>query len=276
MLPIAYFTNMSISATEAKPWFDIDILYANTFQYPYDKDITAVNVVANFTITTDLVDLKEADAKIEAYKFCVYSDQGPIANMVYTFALARDIPDPNAPNGVTQAIRGWSADNWVFADNTTYNLADIIGPIDGRSGQGLGSLDGNPIVEEGWTFATVSGFLSTENGERAAQALSNLEKAQTIYIDVTRIMTITYNLQINPDSSTASTTNTLTNNEVIDSIKLAKTDFGFASGDVPDFMQGDAQFLHILPSPLVSSIFDIIQPTSQIGTAAFALRKLVV
>jgi hypothetical protein len=121
-LPFSYFVNTNTSATaQATPWSNVDIIYANVFPNQYDADIKNVNIVANFTIPHELANLKDTDAKIEVYKFHVYSDQGSIANLTYTFAMAKDIPDPNAPNGVNQAIRTWGTDHWVFADGTTYD-----------------------------------------------------------------------------------------------------------------------------------------------------------
>jgi hypothetical protein len=115
--------------------------------------------------------------------------------------------------------------------------------------------------------------VSAENDERSVQALINIESSQTIYVDVTRVITVTYKLQTNPGSSVASTTTTLASNEVLGHIELVKTDFGFASGNVPSFMHDDAQFLHILPPPLTSSIFDTFPTTAQIETTDTGLRK---
>ena len=278
-LPLMYFTNIKTnSTTQTEPWLDATILYANSFQSSKDH---AVNVVANFTLTPELINLNDVDAKIEVYKFHVYSDQGPITNMIYTFETSQDIPDPKAPNGVTKAIRRWNNGDWVFADNTSYNLTDVIGPIDGGSMRVLDPLRDNRFIEEGWAFITVSSFLSADKGERHVQALINLENAQTIYINITRVMTVTYKHQINSDSSIASTTNTLTHNKVLSHIELSKTDFGFASGPVPDFMQnsdehntgknGYAWWTPLLPP----TGFLIVQPTVQIDKQMDLYPKIV-
>jgi hypothetical protein len=273
-LPITYFANTEKNGTiQATPCFDVDILYANAFPNPYDKDIINVNVVANFTIPPELADLKGADAKIEVYKFHVYSDQGSIANLTYTFELAKDIPDPNAPNGVNQAIRSWGTDHWVFADGTIYDFTDVIGPTDGRTSNGFGNTEGIPNIHDKYLTGYVAGAVSAENDERSAQAVINLGNAQVIYFDVTRALIVTYKLQANPTSSVASVITTLGNNEILGHIKLTKTDFGFASGDVPDFLYDGMGFLQVLPPPWPSSVFDIVQPKAHVDTTDSFARK---
>jgi hypothetical protein len=39
----------------------------------------------------------------------------------------------------------------------------------------------------------------------------------------------------------------MADNKVLGHIKLVKTDWGFASGSVPDFMQTDSYYRYILP-----------------------------
>jgi len=270
-LPIAYFTNMKTNTTtQTESCLDATLLYANILQHPKDNLATSVNVVANLTLTPELINLKDVDAKIEVYKFHVYSDQGPITNMVYAFETARDIPDSKAPNGVVPAIRGIGYGNYIFADNTIYNITDAIGHIDGGAWQKLDPIGNNRLIEGGWTFVTVSSFLSAEKGEHAVQALINLENAQTIYINVTRMITITYKHQVNSDSSIASTTDTLTHNKVLSHIELSKTDFGFASGEVPDFMYDDPLFQFVLPDFWAATI----QPVAHTEIAEVTPRKL--
>ena len=273
-LPIAYFINIQSGVpAQTEPWLDADIVYANILKNHQGSSLTAVNIVANFTLTSELVNLGDVDAKIEVYKFHVYSDQGPIANLVYTFVVAKDIPDPKAPNGVTSVIHNRDADIWVFADNTIYNLTDVIGPIDGGGWQRLGHHGDTRLIEQGWTVEPVYGFLSAEKSERQAEALHNLQNAQTIYINATRVMTITYRFQANSDSSLTSTTNTLAHNETTDHIVLAKTDFGFTSGEAPDFMyDGTLTFRYMLPTSFTSST---IQLTSQVELVPFVFRKPV-
>ena len=87
-------------------------------------------------------------------------------------------------------------------------------------------------------------------------------------------MTVTYKLQTNPDSIVASTITTLASNEVLDHIELIKTDFGFASEDIPAFMWDNVGFLHMLPPPFATDIYGFLQQTAQIATTDTALQKL--
>ncbi|MCL1976642.1 MAG: hypothetical protein FWG55_00805 [Candidatus Bathyarchaeota archaeon] len=259
VLPIAVFTPRTVAA-QINPWFDVDMLYANVIPNPFGGSGDLVNVFANFTFTPDAVDLRGADAKIEVFNFHVYSDKTSIANITYCLSLSGNVPDPNSPYGATTAIMEWGDGFWTFADGTKYNVKDIIGYAEGSGASGLAycgidpianleenHLAKNPIIQAGHLVGHGNALLSEVQGEKFAQALANLRNAPTLYIDVTRVMTVTYHHQVDADSTTSSITTTLANSEVLGHIELAKTDFGFASGSVPDFMLNNALHTNVLP-----------------------------
>src|SRR4030042_5234269 len=94
ILPLEYFMSATAKAAAPdKPWFTVAVPYAycnpnfsggNSTMSLYGASIQAV---ANFSLTPDA--LNNADARIEYYKFRVYSDQGPIVNMTYYIVYSK-------------------------------------------------------------------------------------------------------------------------------------------------------------------------------------------
>jgi len=261
VLPLAYFTPRTASA-QTNPWFDADILYANVIPNQFDVSGDVVNVVVNFTFTPDAVNLKGADAKIEVFNFHIYTDKTSIANTTYCLALSGNLFDPKSPGGFRPAIQGCGPDLFNFADGTRLNITEVFGDTEGITSavysSSIAGLDtnyeGNPYFQEDYLEGRVSAFLSEENGEKSAQALTNLRNAQTLYVEVTRVMTITYHHQTNIDSSTSSITTILATSDVLSRIELTKTDFGFVSGSVPDFMLNNAMYTYTLPPSTPTSL----------------------
>jgi hypothetical protein len=275
VLPLAYFTPRAVSSqtnravsSQTNPWFNVDILYANVIPNPFstlEGSGKLLCLVANFTFTPDAVSLNGADAKIEVFNFHVYSAKTSIANITFCLSLSGNVPDPNGPDGANTAIIEWGDGFWTFADGTKYNIKDIIGYAEGSGTAGLAYFEAdstanleenhltkNPVIQAGYLVGHGDAFLSEAKGEKSAQALTNLKNAQTLYADVTRAMTITYHHQANTSSTTSSITTTLSNNsEVLGHIELAKTDFGFASGPVPDFMLNDTYTLVLPPNTII-------------------------
>ena len=225
-----------------------------------------INIIANFTRNLDATSLNGADAQIEVYNFHVYSDKTSIANITYCIAIDTNIPDSSSKGGFTPAIRGSGDGFWIFRDETKFDVKEVIGYAEGNGQSGFG-IGGRVrwSEEEGYYYyipdpekddlftgrghykASCSAFLSEVNGERSAQAQKDLEDAKILYIDVTRVMTVTYKHQTDSSSSTSTITTTIMDSKVIGYIELTKTDWGFASGSIPDFMQNDRYYRDILP-----------------------------
>ncbi|MCL2643319.1 MAG: hypothetical protein FWD52_07410 [Candidatus Bathyarchaeota archaeon] len=81
IVPLTYIAPKMSATAQNNPWFNIDILYANTLPNTYNKDSITINAAVNFTITPDAINLKGADAKIEVFNFHIYSDQTSIINL---------------------------------------------------------------------------------------------------------------------------------------------------------------------------------------------------
>jgi hypothetical protein len=168
-----------------------------------------IQAVANFTVNADA--LENADAQIEYYKFAVSSDQGPITNMGYYIIVEYD---QNIITGI-----GGPEGTVTFANGLTFN-----GPNEGQDmNYGCG---GQGINYDAWNNNSTIGFVSTyifeTDSNNLPQAITELRNAQTLYIDVSKICTVTVNGNV--------TVTTPSSNEVLQHIELTKTDSGFAYG----------------------------------------------
>ena len=168
----------------------------------------SIEAVANFTLTSNA--LKNADAQIEYYKFAVSSDQGPIVNMGYYVLESKQASDVTYLSGTGTV---------GFANGLTYN-----GPAS-NGGQG---------ITEAWNQNFVTGYVSdyifATNTNDVPKAVTDLRNAQTLYIDVSKVCTVTVNGNV--------TVTTPASNEVLQHIVLTKTGDGFvygayASGTLP-------------------------------------------
>lgn len=145
--------------------------------------------------------LKNADARIEYYQFQVYTDQGPIANMTYYIVQSK----PYLVTGLSGA-------------GTIYFEGGLI--YDGTPSNGGQCL--YEIGDSNFTIGFVSAHIVGTSPDNVPQAVTDLRNAQTLYIDVTRQCTVTFNGNV--------TVTTPSSNEVLQHIELTKTDNGFAYG----------------------------------------------
>jgi hypothetical protein len=95
----------------------------------------------------------------------------------------------------------------------------------------------------------------------------NLRDAKTIYVDVTRVVTVTYRHQAVSDPAVSSLITIFGNNKVICHAELAKTNFGFAFGPLP------ASISELDFPPLTSST---TYPTAHVAITNLILRKVKV
>ncbi|MCL2868935.1 MAG: hypothetical protein FWF27_05790 [Candidatus Bathyarchaeota archaeon] len=277
------YLTLGIGATaKIKPISNVNmILYAHAVPTTHingENKISGqtINLLTNFTLNPDvaIANLKNVDAQIEIYNFHVYSDKTSIANITYCIPISKYIPDPNNKRGYTSAIQGSGNGFWIFKDGTKFDIkdVDIIGYTEGndQSGFTVGKLslteengysythECDKMLQRGFYVGSSFAAIYNANGEQSLQAQKNIENAQILYIDVTRIMTVIYKHQDNTSDTTTSPTSstittTMVNNKVICHIELSKNDWGFASGPIPNFMQTDANYRYILPPSAFSN-----------------------
>jgi hypothetical protein len=285
MLPIVYISYKAGATTPSISDVGM-VLYAHAAPDVHINGNERINkewidILVNFTLNpkTAMANLKNVDAQIEVYNFHVYSDQTSIANITYCISVHTYVPGPiekrwgytspfptTGTGGYASAVPSSGNGFWGFSDGSKFDISEVIGYTEGngQAGFGVGSIGWTEEGGYSYNATKCSGTLLrghyigglsawlTENEERSAQAKKDLENAQTLYIDVTRIMTVTYKHQdtsadsTNPASSSIKTT--MDSNKVIGHIELAKTDWGFASGPIPDYMQNDSSYRYTLPS----------------------------
>ena len=257
IVPAEYFMSAQVNAqTTFTPWFNVNVPYAyvNLDQSGGNNTMTwdgaAIQALANFTLTPAAIELKDADARIEFYQFQISSDQGLIANMTYSVAVSKEkVNVTGIPGGVWTAITGSGGNSFTFADGTTYN-----GPNNGNCGGGI-VLENTPgIPIQNFTVAVVSSYIANYNGNNASQALTKLRNAQTLYIDITRA----YSVSFEGNASTATTTTT-SSDQVLQHITLTKAGNGFVygtytQGTVPFPMEGPSTTLAATSSPLTTFV----------------------
>jgi hypothetical protein len=244
VLPIAYIQPVTGTTTDNSPFFNPNIFHITAIPYietlydePYVTSIYpdgtvhyseipnagSTGVVMCYDITPNGANLKNVDAKIEVFNFHFYSDKGSILNITQSVAIAGKVPDPNSPNYTTDAIVEWDSDKntFTFADGTIYDFTKTLGYVE-SSGVGYASVEWITAAKGHFNFGT-GASLSEANGEKAAQALTDLRNAQTIYVDITRVLQVTYKHPSSPTTSSIITA-TPTNNEVLYHIELSALD----------------------------------------------------
>jgi hypothetical protein len=240
IMPLEYLMSgesQTVAAlTDIKPWFNIDVPYAYCNPYVSGGNNTSswtgasIEIVANFTLTTDA--LESADAQIEYYKFAVSSDQGPIVDLGYYIVEDK-----------ANVVTGICGDGTInFANGLTYS--------------GPASNGGQCINWVAWSPDAVMGFVSKYildyNGDADSQAVTQIRNAQTLYVDVSKVSTVTVSGDL--------TATTPADSQIIQHIELAKTDNGFMYGT---YVQGTLPLPIALPSasPLPFATFGPVNMT---------------
>jgi hypothetical protein len=149
---------------------------ANDTMTLYGADI---QVVANFTLNADA--LENADAQVEYYKFAVSSDQGLIINMGYYIILEYN---PYIVTGI-----GGPKGTINFANGLTFNGPSSDGEdINyGCGGQGI-NYD---VWNNSYAMGLISTYIFGSDSNNLPQAATEIRNAQTLYIDVSKICTVT-------------------------------------------------------------------------------------
>jgi hypothetical protein len=197
-----------------QPMFsDINITYAysNLDKTSSNDTMTlygsSIEAVVNFTLAPDA--LKNADAQIEYYKFAVSSDQGPIFNMGYYLVL-------EANSYVTTGMGGPEG-TITFANGLTFNGPSATDSQDINFGSG-GQCINYPAWDSNFTMGYVSNYIFGTDPNNLPQAVTELRNAQTLYIDVSKLCTVTVNGNV--------TVTTPASNQILQHIVLTKTGDG--------------------------------------------------
>jgi hypothetical protein len=200
-------------ATQVEPWYNVDVMYA--YCNPNDSGEwnetaswtgASIRIMANFTLIPEAP--KIGEAQIEYYKFAVSSEQGPIIDLYYYIAQ-----DQN-----TSVINGLGGNGWfLFTNGLTYSGIKTSG---GQGGS-YSSLWGN------YTSGDFIEHITNENppdfhGVKNPEAIAKIRNAQTLYIDVTKAITVkvTGNITVTEPAS----------DEILQHIELTKVSDGFLFG----------------------------------------------
>jgi hypothetical protein len=223
------------------PWFNVDIPYAYIDLYDTGKnDITAwdgayIEATVNFTLTPEALELKGADAQIEFYMFHVYSEQGSIVNMSYSVALSRGTRwVPNEPLKEV-GITGSGNNYYYFADGTMFDGNTVLGDNHqccGATTQYITPGESEDCLVKEYIYSGLGAFIGDSGDpyeEKTMEALAALRSAQTIYIEVSRVCSVSYQDDVQQESS--STKVTLVNNKNLGYIVLTRIDEGFICGE---------------------------------------------
>jgi len=209
------------------PWFQINVpyIYVNLDQSGGNTTATwdgvLIQGVANFTFAPEALALNNTDARIEFYQFQVSSENGPILNMTYSIAVSKtEYNVPGIPGGMYSAITGSGDNTFDFADGTIYK-APITG--DCMGGTVLDDSPETPIAN--YTCTVLSDYIASDNGNNALQTIAELRSAQTLYIDVTRTISVAFE-----GNATTATTTTMSSNQILQHIELTKINSGFVYG----------------------------------------------
>lgn len=235
ILPLQYMMSDDVVATAQTitPWFDFSMpyLYVKLYDGAGNNTLTwdgaSIQGVANFTLTPDALELKNADAQIEYYRLRIYSDKGDIINLTYSAGVSRQETNVTGyPGGYYSAITGGGNNQYFFADGTTYNGSAVAGDSQCSGGSIVGILTGT-LPEVNYTTSVISAYIASYGGDRSVQALDALRNANELYIDVSRICSVSYH---GDSSATTSTVTTITDTNVLQHIEMTKTDGGFVYG----------------------------------------------
>jgi hypothetical protein len=267
MLPLVYFTGSNNMTAAGQSWFNVDIPYAYIDLYYTGKtgraywwDGASIDAAVNFTLTPEALKLNGADAQIEFYMFHVYSEQGSIVNMSYSVAVSRGTKwVPNEPLKEV-GITGSGNNYYYFADGTMFDGNTILGDNHqccGAITQYVTPGEPDDLSVRGYIYSSLSTFIGDSGDpyeEKSMEALAALRSAQVVYIEVSRVCSVSYTAD--PQQEISSTRVTLVDGEVLGYVELTRVDEGFICGEyiegsLPWPVRGPASMLVLLPLSLV-------------------------
>jgi hypothetical protein len=138
------------------------------------------------------------------------------------------------------AITGLGDNSFTFANGVAYNGIPNYNGYCGGAG-GLDVIVGNnlpsTLTNQSFTTGILSSYISNYNGNNQNQAITELRNAKTLYINVSRICSVSYNGDV--------TVNMPSSNQVLQHIVLTKEGNGFVYGT---YTQGTVPFQMETPS----------------------------
>jgi hypothetical protein len=179
-----------------------------------------IHIMANISLTSEF-NLEYADGKVEFYVFHLYSEQGSIANItssIMVFKSPRWVPGSTEKD---PPINGSGGNIVSFKDGTIFDANKIIGDNFCAGGGGFNSYS----YPNRTHIVIGAGPLTFGLEEKHVQMLAALRSAQTLYIDVTRVLCITCQ-----ENEELIVTPTLFSNEVLCHVELTKAGDRFEYG----------------------------------------------
>ncbi|MCW4010939.1 MAG: hypothetical protein NWF05_10020 [Candidatus Bathyarchaeota archaeon] len=208
--PLLFFMSGTAKAeTTIEPWFSYNCPYAylvaNTTALPNGTFTYGMwhALVSNSTIKIDAVADSTADAQIDYFQMQIYSDAGPIENTTYSFGTNRTSNFDISPytlmmNNLIESNISSGVGTFWFGSAYSYNEPSLSVHSGSSSGQ-------RP--------------LEASNSSAEVTQVRNLENAQTVYIDIRRLGSVTFNGNYSVI--------TLASSEVLQHIELQKFGDGF-------------------------------------------------
>jgi hypothetical protein len=199
IFPLGLLMSSHVAQATVVPWFNVEIFYAycNPDQNGGNSSVSFygsyIQAVVNITLTPYA--MKDADAQIEYYQFSVSSDQGPIVNMSYYVV--------QSTQAAITSISGNGAIS--FANGLNYSGPTCNG----------GEVINRDVPNNNFTLASVNDYISTIDPNDVPKAVTELRNAQTLYMDVSKVCTVTVNGNV--------TITTPASPEVLQHVTLTKT-----------------------------------------------------
>jgi hypothetical protein len=210
IMPLMLLMSGTATAETAidKPWFNLNLPYAyvvaNSTQDDPNANLTYSNwraLVLNFTMNEDAVKISAADARIEYFEMQIYSDKEPVLTLTYFAGNNRTYFN-------FTSFRFARAD-WFDSNTTCGGQFSFESAADFNSRK----VPLFPLITGG------EASFGSRNGSYVPQDYSKIKNAETLYIDVRKVASVTF--------TGNSTVVTLGNGEVLQHIELKKFEDGF-------------------------------------------------
>jgi hypothetical protein len=215
IVPLAFFMSPAQAQTTPNgvPWFNVEVPFAyySAVSIGAHNDIisygSASNVGLNYTVNPAAAD-NLANARVEYFQIRVYSDLGPIEDIVTCIGA-------NCTGYINTSTFSFARDNWFNTSAVSssggvfYTFFNGTLPDDNGPAGGIGSFSSS----------------SCSADTTLPQNFLNAQNAQTIYLDISRLGYATFEGD--------NTIFTLADHAVIQHVELTKNGNIFSFGDVP-------------------------------------------